>query len=81
MPLGTEVGLGPGHIVLVGDSALSPPPQKGAQQPHALFGPLCSGARRTKATPCVEVRQTSNLRPLRLGEERKKRKKKEQTTG
>ena len=35
---------------------------------------------RTRATPCVEVWQTSNLQPLRLGEERKKeedRKKKE----
>jgi len=31
------------------------------------------------ATPCVEVWQTSNLRRLRLGEERKK--KMEQTTG
>jgi len=30
MPLGTEVGLGPGHIVLDGDP---PPPRKGAQQP------------------------------------------------
>jgi len=30
MPLGTEVCLGPGHIVLDGDSA---PPWKGAQQP------------------------------------------------
>jgi len=37
MPLGTEVGLGPGHIVLDGD--LTPPPQKkGAQQPPP-FGP------------------------------------------
>ena len=27
---------------------------------------------RTKATPCVEVWQTSNLRRLRLGEEKKK---------
>jgi len=27
-----------------------------------------------KATPCVEVWQTSNLRPLRLGEEKKERK-------
>ena len=34
---------------------------------------------RTKATPCVEVWQTSNLRRLRLGEE--KRRKKEVTTG
>jgi len=32
---------------------------------------------RTTATPCVEVWQTSNLRRLRLGEERKK----EETTG
>ena len=35
---------------------------------------------RTKATPCVEVWQTSNLRWLRLGEEKKK-KKEEVTTG
>jgi len=35
-----------------------------------------------KATPCVEVWQTSNLRRLRLGEKkRKKKKKEEQTTG
>jgi len=32
---------------------------------------------RAKATPCVEVWQTSNLRRLRLGEEKKK---KEETT-
>jgi len=35
---------------------------------------------RTKATPCVEVWQTSTLRRLRLGEEKKERKK-EETTG
>ena len=34
MPLGTEVGLGPGHSVLDGDPA---PPRKGAQQPRPLF--------------------------------------------
>ena len=34
---------------------------------------------RTKATPCVEVWQTSKLRWLRLGEEKKK--KEEETTG
>jgi len=39
MPLGTEVGLGPGGTVLDGDSA---PPRKGAHQ-SPLFGPLCSG--------------------------------------
>jgi len=32
MPLGTEVGLGPGHIVLDGDPA--PPPQKGGTAPQ-----------------------------------------------
>ena len=38
MLLGTEVGLGPGGVVLDGDSA---PPWKWAQQrPH---GPQCSG--------------------------------------
>jgi len=38
---------------------------------------------RSKATPCVEVWQTSNLRRLRLGEEKKKerRKKEKETTG
>ena len=33
---------------------------------------------RTRATPCVDVWQTSNLRQLRLGEEKRK---KEETTG
>jgi len=33
---------------------------------------------RTKATPCVEVWQTSNLRQLRLGEEKKRKKKKKE---
>jgi len=37
MPLGTEVGLGPGHIVLDRDPA--PSPKKGAQQPHSTFCP------------------------------------------
>jgi len=31
---------------------------------------------RTKSTPCVEVWQTSNLRPLRLGEEKQKERRK-----
>jgi len=34
-----------------------------------------------KATPCVEVWQTSNLRRLRLGEEKKKKEEEEETTG
>jgi len=38
MPLGTEVGFGPGHIVLDGD----PAPPKGAQQPpHLLARTYC----------------------------------------
>jgi len=36
---------------------------------------------RSKATLCVEVWQTSNLRRLRLGEEIKKKKKEEGITG
>jgi len=35
MKLGKEVGLGPGHIVLDGDSA--PSPQKGTQQPPSFW--------------------------------------------
>jgi len=38
MPLGMEVGLGPGHIVLEGDPA--PPPHIGAQPP--IFVPYLS---------------------------------------
>jgi len=50
MPLGMEVGLDPGHIVLDGDLA---PPLKGAQQPP-LFGPLCSGMH---GRPSVHMRR------------------------
>jgi len=39
MPLGMEVGLGPGHIVLGEDPA--PPPEKGAQQPHVSAHVYC----------------------------------------
>jgi len=46
-------------------------------EPHAArFRP--ASQIRTKATPCVEVWQTSYLRRLRLGEEKKKE---EETTG
>ena len=50
-----------------------------------LSEPLAAGFRpaseiRTKATPCVEVWQTSNLRRLRLGEEKKKKNKEEEQT-
>ena len=37
MPLGMEVGLGPGDFVLDGDPA--PPPQKGAESPN-FFRPI-----------------------------------------
>ena len=43
MPLGTEVGLGPGDIVLDGDPA---PPRKGTQQP-ATFWPMSIVAKRS----------------------------------
>jgi len=36
MPLGTEVDLGPGHIVLDGDTA---PPRRGTAALPPLFGP------------------------------------------
>jgi len=36
MPLGMEVGPGPGDFVFDGDSA---PPQKKRTQPHPIFGP------------------------------------------
>jgi len=41
MKLGTEVGLGPGHIVLDGDPAL-PRPKRGAQPPFSGTHPLWS---------------------------------------
>ena len=42
MPLGTEVGLCPGDIVLNGDPAPSSPHGKGHSSPPPLFDPLCS---------------------------------------
>jgi len=55
--------------------------------PFCVFSePRAAGFRsasliRTKAIPCVEVWQTSNLRRLRLGEEKRKKIEEEQTTG
>ena len=51
MPLGTEVGLGPGHIVLDGDPAL---PQKGAQQPPT-FRPMSIVAKRSPISATAEL--------------------------
>jgi len=41
MPFGTEVGLGPDHIVLDGDPAF--PPQKGSGARSQFSAPLCCG--------------------------------------
>jgi len=42
MPLGTEVDLDPGHIVL--DRDIAPPPVKGAHHPSPLFSAhVCCG--------------------------------------
>ena len=46
MPLGTEVGLDPGDIVLDGDPT---PPRKGAQQPH-FSRPMSLVAKRSPIT-------------------------------
>jgi len=39
MALGTEVGLGPGHIVLDGDPATPLPAKRGGQSPQ-IYGPF-----------------------------------------
>jgi len=51
MPLGTEVGLGPGHIVLYGTQLPLP---KGAQQPPPLFDP-CLLWRRSPISATAEL--------------------------
>jgi len=58
MKLGTEVGLGPGHIVLDGDRA---PPQKGAQQPH-LSAPYAV-AKRLDGSIKMPLRREVDLGP------------------
>jgi len=51
-----------------------------SREPHkARFRP--ASEIRTKATPCVEVWQTSNLRRLRLGEEQGEERKKKKQQG
>ena len=44
MPLGTEVGLGPGHIVLDGEWGRSSPRWKGEQHPHFSADVYCGEA-------------------------------------
>jgi len=62
-------------MVIFGDffasCVLSEPPAPGFRPASKI---------RTKATPCVEVWQTSNLRRLRLGKEKKEEEEEEQTT-
>jgi len=68
-PLGTDVDLGPGHIVLDG----VPAPAKGAQQPPPIFGPCLLWPRssisataellsknRMHRVPELELEQTDN---------------------
>jgi len=52
MPLGTEVGLGPGDIVLDGDPV--PPPRKGAQQPPT-FRSMSIVAKRSPISATAEL--------------------------
>ena len=54
MPLGTEVDLGPGDIVLHGDP--SPPQKGGTAAPPPLFGP-CIVAKRLDGLRCHLVRR------------------------
>jgi len=51
MPLGTEVGLGPNHIVLDGDPA---PRRKGAQQ-NPTFRPMSIVAKRLPISATAEL--------------------------
>ena len=52
MPLGTEVGLVPGRIVLDGDTA---PPRKGAQHPPPTFRPMSIVAKRLPISATAEL--------------------------
>jgi len=53
VPLGTEVGLGPGNIVFDGSPA---PPRKGAQQPISpLFGPRLLWRKRSPISASAEL--------------------------
>jgi len=58
MPLGTEVGLGPGDFVLDGDQA-SPPP-KGAQLPN--FWPMSIVAKQSPISATAELLSVSAIK-------------------
>jgi len=51
-PLGTEVGLDPGHVVLDGDPAL--PPERGTAAPPT-FRPMSIVAKRSPISATAEV--------------------------
>ena len=53
MPLGMEVGLGPGDIVLDGNPA--PPPKKGAQEPSPTFQPGFDVVKRSPIPETAEL--------------------------
>jgi len=52
IPIGTEVGLGPGHIVLDGDPAA---PRKGAEQPPPTFRPMSILIKRSPILATAEL--------------------------
>jgi len=52
MPFGTELGLGPDHIVLDGDPA---PPRKGAQYPPPTFQAMCIVAKRSPISATADL--------------------------
>ena len=55
MPLVMEVGLGPGDIVLDGDPAHPPTPEKGAHSPN--FQPMSVVAKRLDGSRCHLVQR------------------------
>jgi len=55
-------------------------PRAAGFRPASRWALAHIGPHRTKVTPCVEVWQTSNLRRLRLGEEKKEEKEEQQIT-
>jgi len=61
MPLGTEVDLGPGNIVLDGDAAPPPPPKKGGHSTPSC-GP-CIVAKRLHGSRCHLLRGRPRPRP------------------
>jgi len=54
MPLGTEVGLSPGDIVLDGDPAPLPP-RKGARTAAPIFRPMSIVAKRSPISATAEL--------------------------